>query len=104
MSDDLREVRRRKVEAMRAEGMLPFAERYPRTHALLDAHRMAEAQGADAPGETVSVAGRVLEYADAGATDLMLGFADFPATGMLERFAREVAPRVAAAARVRAAP
>jgi hypothetical protein len=27
----------------------------------------------------------------------MLGFADFPATGMLERFARDVMPRVARA-------
>jgi hypothetical protein len=43
------------------------------------------------------VAARVLEYEAAGATDLMLGFVDFPATGMLERFARDVMPRVAAA-------
>ena len=34
------------------------------------------------------------EYAAAGATDLMLGFADFPATGMLERFARDVTPQL----------
>jgi alkanesulfonate monooxygenase SsuD/methylene tetrahydromethanopterin reductase-like flavin-dependent oxidoreductase (luciferase family) len=45
-------------------------------------------------GETVAT--RIIEYAAAGATDLMLGFADFPATTMLERFAREVTPRIAA--------
>jgi alkanesulfonate monooxygenase SsuD/methylene tetrahydromethanopterin reductase-like flavin-dependent oxidoreductase (luciferase family) len=48
-------------------------------------------------GETGTVAARILEYEAAGATDLMLGFVDFPATGMLERFARDVMPRVAAA-------
>jgi len=44
-------------------------------------------------GDADAVAARVVEYAGAGATDLMLGFADFPATGMLERFARDVLPR-----------
>jgi hypothetical protein len=29
-------------------------------------------------------------YESAGATDLMLGFADFPSTGMLETFAATV--------------
>jgi alkanesulfonate monooxygenase SsuD/methylene tetrahydromethanopterin reductase-like flavin-dependent oxidoreductase (luciferase family) len=54
-------------------------------------------------GDAETVAARILEYAAAGATDLMLGFADFPATGMLERFARDVLPRLArpAAAAVR---
>ena len=37
-------------------------------------------------GETIAV--RIAEYEAAGATDLMLGFADFPATTMLERLAR----------------
>jgi alkanesulfonate monooxygenase SsuD/methylene tetrahydromethanopterin reductase-like flavin-dependent oxidoreductase (luciferase family) len=45
-------------------------------------------------GDAEAVAGRVREYAAAGATDLMLGFVDFPATGMLERFARDVVPRL----------
>jgi alkanesulfonate monooxygenase SsuD/methylene tetrahydromethanopterin reductase-like flavin-dependent oxidoreductase (luciferase family) len=54
-------------------------------HALLDTALIGDA------GE---VAARVVEYAAAGATDLMLGFADFPATGMLERFARDVLPCV----------
>lgn len=47
-------------------------------------------------GDAETVAARVLDYAGAGATDLMLGFADFPATGMLERFVRDVLPRLAA--------
>ena len=55
-------------------------------------------------GDADTVAARIVEYAAAGATDLMLGFADFPATGMLERFAREVAPRLAGRTCVRAAP
>jgi alkanesulfonate monooxygenase SsuD/methylene tetrahydromethanopterin reductase-like flavin-dependent oxidoreductase (luciferase family) len=48
-------------------------------------------------GDADEVAARIARYAAAGATDLMLGFADFPATGMLERFARDVLPRVARA-------
>ena len=52
-------------------------------------------------GDAATVAARIVEYAAAGGTDLMLGFADFPATGMLERFARDVLPLVGArAARV----
>jgi alkanesulfonate monooxygenase SsuD/methylene tetrahydromethanopterin reductase-like flavin-dependent oxidoreductase (luciferase family) len=47
-------------------------------------------------GDADAVAARVVEYAGAGATDIMLGFADFPATGMLERFARDVLPRAQA--------
>lgn len=57
-------------------------------HALLDTALVGDAD---------EVAARVVEYAEAGATDLMLGFADFPATGMLERFARDVLPRVGSA-------
>lgn len=57
-------------------------------------------------GDAESVAVRIGDYAAAGATDLMLGFVDFPATTMLERVAREVVPRLAVdrAARVRADP
>jgi alkanesulfonate monooxygenase SsuD/methylene tetrahydromethanopterin reductase-like flavin-dependent oxidoreductase (luciferase family) len=51
-------------------------------------------------GDAETVAARVLDYAGAGATDLLLGFVDFPATGMLERFAREVVPRLARCAAV----
>jgi alkanesulfonate monooxygenase SsuD/methylene tetrahydromethanopterin reductase-like flavin-dependent oxidoreductase (luciferase family) len=45
-------------------------------------------------GDPAAVAARILTYAEAGATDLMLGFVDFPATTMLERIAREVVPRL----------
>ena len=50
-------------------------------------------------GDTDAVAARVAEYAAAGATDLMLGFVDFPETTMLERFARDVLPAAEAATR-----
>jgi alkanesulfonate monooxygenase SsuD/methylene tetrahydromethanopterin reductase-like flavin-dependent oxidoreductase (luciferase family) len=43
-------------------------------------------------GDAAAVAARIADYTAAGVTDLMLGFADFPATGMLEGFAREVLP------------
>ena len=39
-------------------------------------------------GDRETIAIRIAEYEAAGATDLMLGFADFPATTMLERLAR----------------
>jgi alkanesulfonate monooxygenase SsuD/methylene tetrahydromethanopterin reductase-like flavin-dependent oxidoreductase (luciferase family) len=48
-------------------------------------------------GDPATLAARVEAYAAAGATDLMVGFADFPATAMLERFAREVLPALRAA-------
>ena len=41
-------------------------------------------------GDGRALAARVAAYAAAGATDLMLGFADFPATGMLERLAAAI--------------
>jgi len=47
------------------------------THAFLAAALAGTAQ---------AVRVRIEEYAAAGVTDLMLGFADFPATGMLELF------------------
>lgn len=47
-------------------------------------------------GDPAAIAARIAQYAGAGATDLTLGFADFPATDMLERFAAEVVPRLRA--------
>jgi alkanesulfonate monooxygenase SsuD/methylene tetrahydromethanopterin reductase-like flavin-dependent oxidoreductase (luciferase family) len=41
-------------------------------------------------GDGTALAGRMASYEGAGATDLMLGFADFPSTGMLETFAATV--------------
>lgn len=55
-------------------------------------------------GEPDVVAARLIEYADAGATDVMLGFTDFPSTRMLEAFAREVRPRVEGLSRRSATP
>jgi alkanesulfonate monooxygenase SsuD/methylene tetrahydromethanopterin reductase-like flavin-dependent oxidoreductase (luciferase family) len=54
-------------------------------------HRLLETVLAGDPG---AVAARIADYAAAGVTDLMLGFSDFPATGMLETFAREVIPTI----------
>ena len=41
-------------------------------------------------GTPEAVRARIAEYAAGGVTDLMLGFADFPATGMTELFAEHV--------------
>ena len=41
-------------------------------------------------GDRETVTAGIAAYAAAGASDLMLGFVDFPATGMLERLARAV--------------
>jgi alkanesulfonate monooxygenase SsuD/methylene tetrahydromethanopterin reductase-like flavin-dependent oxidoreductase (luciferase family) len=48
-------------------------------------------------GDAAAVRDRIARYAAAGATDLMLGFADFPYTAMLETFAERVLPYVAEA-------
>jgi alkanesulfonate monooxygenase SsuD/methylene tetrahydromethanopterin reductase-like flavin-dependent oxidoreductase (luciferase family) len=66
-----------------------WLERFRTARALPAGHPFLESVVA---GEPEAVAERVRAYAAAGATDLMLGFADFPETGMLERFAREVMP------------
>ena len=44
-------------------------------------------------GTPDAVRARIAEYAAAGVTDLMLGFADFPAVGMTELFAERVLAR-----------
>jgi alkanesulfonate monooxygenase SsuD/methylene tetrahydromethanopterin reductase-like flavin-dependent oxidoreductase (luciferase family) len=62
--------------------------RIARDHPLL--------QGALA-GDVETVIARALAYGKAGATDLMIGFADFPDTTMLERFAARVLPALRAA-------
>jgi alkanesulfonate monooxygenase SsuD/methylene tetrahydromethanopterin reductase-like flavin-dependent oxidoreductase (luciferase family) len=46
--------------------------------------------GAALIGDTDTVAARVAEYGEAGATDLLLGFTDVPHTAMLEAFAHGV--------------
>jgi alkanesulfonate monooxygenase SsuD/methylene tetrahydromethanopterin reductase-like flavin-dependent oxidoreductase (luciferase family) len=52
-------------------------------------------------GDADAVIARALAYAQAGATDLMVGFADFPDTTMLERFAKRVLPALTAPPRPR---
>jgi alkanesulfonate monooxygenase SsuD/methylene tetrahydromethanopterin reductase-like flavin-dependent oxidoreductase (luciferase family) len=47
-------------------------------------------------GDPDAVRARIADYAAAGVTDLMLGFADFPDIGMLDAFAREVLPALTA--------
>jgi alkanesulfonate monooxygenase SsuD/methylene tetrahydromethanopterin reductase-like flavin-dependent oxidoreductase (luciferase family) len=66
---------------------------------VVEAFCAARGIGADHPlletilaGAAPAVAARIAEYAAAGVTDLTLGFADFPATAMLEAFARDVLP------------
>jgi alkanesulfonate monooxygenase SsuD/methylene tetrahydromethanopterin reductase-like flavin-dependent oxidoreductase (luciferase family) len=46
-------------------------------------------------GDADAVTARITEYARAGATDLMLGLADFPSTAMLEAFAARILPALA---------
>lgn len=65
----------------------------------LDTFRRARHIGPEHPlietvlaGDPAMVSARIGDYVTAGVTDLMLGFADFPATAMLETFAREVLP------------
>ena len=55
-------VRRAKLDALRAEGMLPFAERYPRTHTLAQARTFAVDQLDDdaEDGVLLAIAGRVM--------------------------------------------
>ena len=66
-------------------------EEFCRTRGIGRGHPLIETVLA---GEPSTVVARIGDYAAAGVTDLMLGFADFPATGMLETFAREVLPAV----------
>lgn len=58
----LRAQRIQKLEALRARGLLPYAPRYPRSHACEEARALAAAQPDPDPatGSPVRVAGRVL--------------------------------------------
>jgi len=60
-----------------------------RDHPLLDAALV---------GDTDAVVARARAYGAAGATDLMVGFDDFPETAMLERFGTRVLPALSARA------
>src|SRR5262245_8965064 len=56
MANDQRESRLKKLEALRAEGVRPYADRYPTTHTLDAARKEAERK----EGVAVRVAGRVM--------------------------------------------
>jgi len=56
MANDQREVRLQKLEALKAAGIRPYADRYPTTHTLEAARKGAET----AEGTKVRVAGRVM--------------------------------------------
>ena len=56
MANDQREVRLQKLDRLRAEGVRPYADRYPTTHTLLGARGEAER----IEGTAVRVAGRVM--------------------------------------------
>lgn len=59
---DLRQVRIDKLNLLRERGILPYAERYERSHRLTEAFGLAEEQAGEGPedGTELSVAGRVL--------------------------------------------
>ena len=76
-------------------------EEFCAARGIESAHPLAATVLAGGPD---AVAARIAEYAAAGATDLMLGFADFPSTSMLEAFAGEVRPRLAALSRPSTTP
>jgi alkanesulfonate monooxygenase SsuD/methylene tetrahydromethanopterin reductase-like flavin-dependent oxidoreductase (luciferase family) len=75
-------------DAVRAIDVFRAGRGLPRDHPLLDTALLGD-------GETIVA--RIRAYAAAGATDLMVGFADFPDTTMLERFAARVLPSLTAA-------
>lgn len=56
MANDQREVRLQKLAALKAAGLRPYADRFPKTHTLDAARREAEAR----EGTPVKVAGRVM--------------------------------------------
>src|SRR5207248_1500323 len=65
------------------------AERFRAHRGLARAHPLLDAA---LVGDAEAVVARALAYGEAGATDLMVGFVDFPDTRMLERFAKRVLP------------
>ena len=60
--DEQREVRIAKLDAMREAGLLPYVDRFARSHSLAAAHGLGTAQENEEPdtGDAVRVAGRVL--------------------------------------------
>ena len=79
------------VETAAVVGRFAGRRGIARDHPLLDAALVGDAD---------AVIARALAYREAGATDLMVGFADFPDTTMLERFAKRVLPALTTGPRV----
>jgi alkanesulfonate monooxygenase SsuD/methylene tetrahydromethanopterin reductase-like flavin-dependent oxidoreductase (luciferase family) len=67
------------------DAVAPHAERFRDARGLAPGHALLDTVLA---GDGPALVARMAEYERAGATDLMLGFADFPSTAMLETFAR----------------
>jgi alkanesulfonate monooxygenase SsuD/methylene tetrahydromethanopterin reductase-like flavin-dependent oxidoreductase (luciferase family) len=65
----------------------PWLDRFREARAVEHGHPLLDTVLA---GGGPALLGRMASYEAAGATDLMLGFADFPDTGMLETFAATV--------------
>src|SRR5262249_48907567 len=93
-----REALRRSVELdaaiadTRAEA-IATVEQFCRRRGITREHPLLQATLA---GDVDVIIAQVLAYRKAGATDLMIGFADFPDTTMLERFAARVLPALSA--------
>jgi hypothetical protein len=68
-------------------------ERWIRTFCAERGRDAARAARHGAGGRSASRRGAILAYAAAGATDLMLGFVDFPGDDDARAIAREVVPR-----------
>jgi alkanesulfonate monooxygenase SsuD/methylene tetrahydromethanopterin reductase-like flavin-dependent oxidoreductase (luciferase family) len=68
-------------------------ERFCRRRGIAPEHPLLQAA---LLGETEAVVARARAYGAAGATDLMVGFEDFPDTAMLERFGTRVLPALSA--------
>jgi alkanesulfonate monooxygenase SsuD/methylene tetrahydromethanopterin reductase-like flavin-dependent oxidoreductase (luciferase family) len=66
------------------EPLAPLIDRFCAARGIERGHPLL---GTVLAGSGAAIAERMAGYEAAGATDLMLGFADFPSTGMLEAFA-----------------
>lgn len=78
------------VDAIVTEADAPLSPLIDRFCAARGIERGHPLLGTVLAGDGAAIAERMAGYEAAGATDLMLGFADFPSTGMLEAFAATV--------------
>jgi hypothetical protein len=75
------------VAVEEGESATPSIDRFRVSRGLDQGHPLLDTVLA---GDATALVARMASYEAAGATDLMLGFADFPSTGMLETFGRTV--------------